>query len=123
METQQKYKLFQVPSTLSKISTMSNWLRIQFDTQETLSSDDYKRLFELNNKIGWLSFNVNMIEFEDVLNLPAITPKNGQKSHSKRLRDVLYRLWEQGSQDKTSDEYYEQYMEFLIDKVKDKLND
>ncbi len=122
MEITGKERLFQVQSSMTKISTMSNWLRIQFDTIETLSPEAYKRLFELNNKQGWLSFNVNMIEFGDVLKLPPVRKVEG-KSKSERLRNVLYRLWEKDCKDKSFDDFYEYYIEYLIYKIKERLND
>ncbi len=116
-------KLFQIQASLTKVSTMSNWLRIQFDTLETLIPDAYKRLFELNNKHGWLSFNVNMIEFEDVIDLPPVVKKDVEKfTKSQRLRQVLYRLWEKQGQDKSFDDFYDWYLDYLIDRVKDKLD-
>ena len=114
--------IFQIQASMTKISTMANWLRIQFDTLETLSPEHYKRLFELNNKQGWLSYNVHRIEAEDIIDLPPIKQKDAEKyTPSQRLRHVLYRLWNQEGSSKSFDDYYEYYINYLIDRVKDKL--
>ena len=46
-----------------------------------------------------------------------------EKSQSQRLRNVLYRLWEKDFQSSyKSDDFIREYMEKVIDQVKDKLN-
>lgn len=116
-----KSLLFQVPGTITSIKTMSQFLRIQIDTQETLSASAYEKLFQLHNKLGWLSFNIHKIEAEDVVNLPEIKVAQ-KKSLSLRLKNVLYRRWEQDKMNFSEfEDYYEWYMESLIDRVKEQL--
>jgi hypothetical protein len=43
------------------------------------------------------------------------------KTKSQRLRNVLYRLWEQGDKSKAFDVYYSDSMEKIIEKIKSKL--
>ena len=44
------------------------------------------------------------------------------KSHSKRLKDVLYVLWKQGDQKIDAETFYAARMEQLIEQVKSKLD-
>ena len=43
------------------------------------------------------------------------------KTKSQRLRNVLYRLWEQTENSITFNEFYSQRMEQLIEQIKDRL--
>jgi hypothetical protein len=45
-----------------------------------------------------------------------------KKSQSKRLRDVLYLLWEKEGKNGTSEDYYETKMNVLIEHFKQKLD-
>ncbi|MFW9871917.1 MAG: hypothetical protein ACFFG0_02370 [Candidatus Thorarchaeota archaeon] len=104
--------IFQVPAAISNIKTMSQFLRVSVDTQETLSAEEYKRLFLLHNKVGWFTFNASPIEVDDIKNLTPV--RSGIKSPSKRLRDAIYQLWKQNNKNMDFDPYYEWYMEYLI---------
>jgi hypothetical protein len=44
------------------------------------------------------------------------------KTKSQRLRNVLYRLWEQNKGDKTDKEFYDSEMERIIEHYKGKLD-
>ena len=113
--------IFQVPSVISKISTMSNGLRLSIDTQDVLSGDAMERLFKLYNKIGWFTFNVHQIEAEDIVDLPEIVTRD-RKSKSQKLREVLYRFWESNSHGFDDFQgFYDFWMDSAIQRVKDKL--
>lgn len=115
--------IFQVPATIEKIETMANGLRLRIDTQENLSPEAIHRLMGLYNKLGWFTFNVHLIEAEDLVNLPPLK-KSGVdvKTPSQRLRSVFYRMWQQNSMGyASSDDHYAYMMEKLIDFYKDKL--
>ena len=43
------------------------------------------------------------------------------KTKSQRLRNVLYRLWEQEEKEKDFNDFYSQRMELLIEQIKDRL--
>jgi len=120
--------IFQVPGCLNKIKSMSgNCWRIEFDTQDNISSEAIKRFAELKDKLGWMTVNAHQIEPEDIINLPELKqPK--KKSKSLQLRNVLYRNWEQDQHHyeiykDNFDKYYEDKMDKLIDHFKDKLNE
>jgi hypothetical protein len=89
-------QVFQIPATLSKCEALAHsTMKMTFHTQEGIDSDSMKRLFELYEKTGWLSFNVEKIEAKNIANLPQIDPKQYEgKSPSQRLRSVLYVLWQ-----------------------------
>ena len=51
----------------------------------------------------------------------AIVSKVKPKSHSQRLRSVLYRLWEKDESDISFDQFYGDKMEALIEYLKEKV--
>lgn len=116
--------LSQIPSTITKITTMSNrMLRVQIDTQENLTDKDISSLMTKVEKYGWFCFleDKNISE-EDVLKLPPLPklPEN-IKSPSQRQRAVLYRLWEQNGKKGDFELFYNRYMERSINAIKEKL--
>jgi hypothetical protein len=124
--------IFQVPATLTKVTTMVHHLRLQYDTQETLTNEHKAQLFEWHNQLGWLNFAIHQIEPEDIKDLPRIAPQNELKSPSQRLRAVLFLIWkktyyeqkEHGeTSEKTFEKYYEFQMEKIIDHYKESLNE
>lgn len=117
-----KKNLLKVPAEISRIQTMADGgLRLFVDTQE-ISSKDKGLVMELHKKLGWFLFSETSIEKEDVLDLPEIKLDKGQKSPSLRLRNVLYLVWEQQGKKGSSEEFYKNYMERIIIKLKEQLN-
>jgi hypothetical protein len=116
--------IFMVPGEMSKITTMSkNTLRLQLDTQENVSPEAMKRIFEWHNKLGWFLFAVRQIEAQDLLDLPELKPTDESKTPSQRLRAVLYRLYEQNQEQfKEFESYYRFKMEKIIDHLKGHLD-
>ena len=116
--------IFKVPGEISKITTMSkNTLRLQLDTQENVSPEAMKRIFEWHNQLGWFLFAIRQIEAQDMLDLPELKPTDESKTPSQRLRAVLYRLYEQDSEQfKEFDGYYRFKMEKIIEHLKQKLD-
>jgi len=115
--------IFQVPGMITKITTMMKGLRIYIDTQDNLAPEMHKRLFDLysQEQLGWFTFNVHKIEPEDIVDLPKIQGEE-VKSMSKRLRSVLYRLWEKNNRGYDDSElHYRYYMAKFIDMVKSEL--
>jgi len=119
-----KYVPFQIPSYISGIKKMSRSWRLTIDTQENISGDQLKHLNDLSDKLGWMSFNVHMIEAENIIDLPQLRKlENEDKSPSVRLRAVFFRLWEQDNHGfKTADEHYKFMMEKIIVFYKEKLS-
>jgi len=80
---------FQVPATITKISTMKDrCLRLQVDTQELGEESD--GVFKLYDQLGWFIFSPAEINEEDLVDLPDIKPEFEEKTPSKRLRDRLF---------------------------------
>ena len=106
-------KIFQVPATITQIKTMSQWLRLNIDTQETLKVEQMQHLFDMYNKLGWMSFAVRQIEVEDVIELPPLKSYK-HKSPSRRLRDVLFLNWQK---DPAGYDDFEGYYEYIIERL------
>jgi len=115
-------QIFQVSGSISKIATMSrNTVRIQFDTMENASPEAMKRLFELVDRLGWMTVSVNQIEAEDILNLPEVKTDD-KRTPGQRLRASLFRLWEQNNEGvKDFEAFYRMKMEVIISWIKEKL--
>ena len=102
-------KIFQIPASLSAYNGLSGGsVKLVFHTQENLSTEQTKRMIDLHEKTGYLSFNVEAIEAENLLNLPAIKVGDYEgKTPGQRLRSTLYVLWEKkGKPGKTFTDYY-----------------
>lgn len=116
-------QIFQVPVMVSKISSMSKSLRIITDTLDNLSPDAMYRLFQYVDKPAWMTINVQQIEAQDIIDLPEIHYNKKEKSHSVRLREILFRVWEQNKMNfEEFEDYYKFYMEQLIEKLKERLS-
>lgn len=79
-----------IPATISQVKTMSRYVRIVFDTQETLTPEQKAELFDLYDNVGWMYFLQapdTKVKTED---LPEIHLEEGEKSPSQRLRATLY---------------------------------
>src|SRR5262245_9552818 len=84
-----------VPAVISQVKTMSRYVRVVFDTQETLSGDEKAELFDLYDKPGWLYFLQAPDSEVKTTNLPDIQLEEGEKSPSQRLRASLFVWWKQ----------------------------
>jgi len=118
-------EIFQIPGSISKITTMSrNTIRVQVDSQENVSGESMKRLFDCIDQLGNFIFIIHReIQPEDLLNIPAPDPEmKGEKSESQRQRNVLYLLWKQNKEGYDDFKLYYKYrMEKIIDWLKQKL--
>lgn len=114
--------MIQFPVVFHRLGTLVDGsVRITLDTRE-LESASMTELFDLRGKEGWAVFKPSKIK-EEELNLPDLPsyPK-GKKSPSKRLRNVLWVAWNQNGSPGDFEEFYEIWIERLIDSVKEKLN-
>lgn len=96
-----------------------NTISIKLGTQE-LSAEDAAYIFDMSGIVY-----VGMKELplaEDDLDIPEVADTD-TKSPSQRLRAVLYRNWEKvdNGTKKTFEQFYRDYMERLINGLKDKL--
>lgn len=97
-------------------------LSIKLGTQE-LSSEETATIFDFGNQQIWVAFAEVFLKESD-LEIPDFIPEyKGQKPFSQRLAEVLHVLWEQqpDKKGKTSRQFYESYMEKLIENIKSKL--
>ena len=114
-------EVFQVPSTLYKVTSMSHWWRLIFDTQENVTPQTMSTVLGWMNQLGHLTFAIRQIEAQDLLDLPEIKTDD-RKPPSQRMRAVLYRSWEKDNRGhKEFTVYYEVRMEQIINKLKEQL--
>ena len=122
-------QIFQIPGYIVRDKSMNGGGR-QFviETQEALNPEMVTRLISLENKLGWFTFSVDVIEAVDIK--PLINKKidaakyDKGKSPSQRLRSVLYLIHQAtGGTKENFQQYYDSIMEQLINKYKDKLGE
>lgn len=91
-----------------------------FETQE-VGPDEGSAAFALRNAFGWLLFAERELRSDDI---PEGVSAQGakRKSPSQRLRNVLFRVFENTASELTFDRWYEVEMEKLIDHYKKKLD-
>ena len=96
--------------------------RVTFGTQE-LDRDTAASLTDMANQHVHALIKADSITDVDSMAMDEISPDLApNKSHSQRLRAVLYRLWQVEPESfKTFHEFYVHRMEQLIEKIKEKL--
>ena len=117
-------QIFQIQAELFKAETKrNNAIRLQFDSQENVSPEALKRVFEWRDKPGWLLFASRIIQADDMLSIPPDnTVEPDDKSPSQRLRAVMFRAWERDKHGYADfNLYYLHRMERIINKIKDEL--
>jgi len=115
--------VLKVPSHIGKIETMEDkGLKLSVYTQE-LDPTDEANLFRLKQKLGWFIFSEAKIEPEDLVDLPEIKGEfKSDKTPSQRLRAVLYVFWQQSGSKGNYDDFYKDYIEKVITKIKEQIN-
>ena len=85
-------KLFQIQSTITKISTFADHsLRFQIDTDRELSAEENALAFSVYNKSGFFLFKEAEITQEDLIDIPEeIKEFKDEKSSSEILRNRLF---------------------------------
>lgn len=115
--------IFQIPSTISKIITLSNRsARLYVDTQENLSDEQFAKLMALHEKLCWATFlsAERQIKPEDIASLPEIEHEEVYKTPSQRQRDILYRVWEAKGKKGNFEEFYIIMMDKIAVGLKEK---
>ena len=113
---------FQVPATIEGIGTLKDGgLSIRLHSQE-LSGEDTLLLLGYKNSFGYMLFQEQGFKDDEDLKLEAIRKDTQGKSPSQRMRAVIYKLWEQGGRQGSFDTYYGEYMEKILNQVKEKLD-
>ena len=109
----------QVPAILTSLAlTKDGGMRAGFATQE-LSDEDKLILTKLHGQFGYLMFQPNQYTIED---LPTEQAEDKQKTPSKRLRAVLFVLFQQQGSKGDFELFYREKMEKLIEFTKSKLD-
>lgn len=111
-----------IPAIISKLTTMADkGIRAQVDTQE-LTPEAGSQLFALKDKYGFFIFVEGEVA-PDNIEVPEYVPDfKNEKSPSQRLRAVLFRLWEQQGKPNSSEQFYREQMDRIIQHYKDKLD-
>ena len=122
--------VFQIPGVIVRDKSLVGGARqYVIESQELLSPELLQRLISLENKVGWFTFSVEVIEADDILKLKDIPIDKSRyedgKSPSQRLRAVLYRIHEKSIDPKKESfqQYYDRILEGLINKYKDILSE
>lgn len=96
-------------------------ISVNVQTQE-LSPGKAAELFGLRNKVCYAYFSAKQIEGKERLIIDSMDPELKGKTPGQRLRNVLYRLWEQDAEGyKDSESYYIAKMEHIITTYKTNL--
>jgi hypothetical protein len=111
-----------IPATISKLSTMADrGIRVQIDTQE-LTPEYGALLFSLKDSFGYFTFTERPIEADEV-EVPEYVPDfKNEKSPSQRLRAVLYLMWQNTDKKISSEQFYREQMDKIIEHYKGKLD-
>jgi hypothetical protein len=112
-------KKFIVPAILTRISfSKDGGLNLGFATNE-LKPEDKVSVSALHGGFGWLVFRENDL---DVSLVPKEQAEDKTKTPSKRLRSVLYVLYQQKGVTQDFEVWYRKRMEKIIEQVKVKLD-
>ena len=111
-------RIFQVPAVLEGVSPLKDGgMSLRFHTQE-ISTYNKTKLLNFYQAFGWLQFSD-----QEVSTVPGQNPvrETGARTPPQRLRGALLVLHSQKYPDIPSEVFYEQQMERIINKVKEKL--
>lgn len=117
--------IVQVPAILDSIrSRKDKTLSLNLGLPE-LTPEDTASLFTMANSQIWLALSPVSMEYSDI-DIPDKIPEfTGQKSFAQRLRAVIHVYWENNKElhisFKTSNAFYEYWMENKINEIKEKL--
>lgn len=112
-----------VPALLDTISTLKDGtIKLVFETQE-LTPEKVGTLFSYRKGLGFLAYKPETFQPEQVELIEKLKVDEFEnKSHSKRMRDILFRLWEQNKQGYEDFNLYYQYrMNHLCDLLKNEF--
>jgi hypothetical protein len=96
-------------------------VKITLGTQE-LSQGKAGELFSLLNSLAVVYISAKEIDQKEIDQVDKVDPELTGKTQSQRIRNVLYKLWEQDKEGhKTFDKYYYAKTELFIDHLKSKI--
>jgi hypothetical protein len=110
-----------IPSNLESLNTLKDGtIKLVFETQE-LRPEDVGVLFSYRNKLGFLIFKPETFDKDQLALIEKLKVEEipGQKSNAQRMRNILYRLWQEDSLGYADfNLYYEYRMNDLCDILK-----
>ncbi len=113
---------FLLGATLTRaVRKVDRSLSLSFTTNLEISSEEFEAIDQMHMSEGWLQFAPTM---QFVKEVPSEDVSDKQKSQSKRLRNVLFLIWESDtSPNKLSDfeAFYRTQMDIVINHFKLKL--
>lgn len=114
-----------IPAILDRYSSLKDkTLSLVFHTNEPTPEQLYS-IAKNSQKYGFLAFKDDELRNDEVKLIESLKSDEMEqgKTHSQRLRGVLYRNWEQESLGyKTFTDYYNRKMEEIITHYKNKLD-
>lgn len=113
-----------LPTYVENISTRKdNSVKITLGTQE-LSPAKAGELFNLMNKLAMTYICPKDISQREIDQVEKLDPEFDGKTQSQRIRNVLYKLWEQDKEGyQQYDNYYKAKTEMYIEHLKGKIKD
>lgn len=108
---------YKVPAIQHGFRQTGRALMVTYEVSE-LESPDVARIALHGEKYGWLIFDVDPDEVEN-LELPKL-PKKSKRSDSETLRAVLFRVHANGNEKRFEDFYHEE-MQKIIEHYKKKI--
>jgi hypothetical protein len=113
-----------IPAQLEAVTTRKDkTLKLTFGTNE-LTPNQASELFTIANQFGYLAFKDEDFKREELEVVESLKSEleDTLKKPSQRLRNVLFRMFEQDNDGfKTFSKYYDSRMEQLINHYKGKL--
>ena len=112
-----------LPVIINSLATkVDGSIKIVLETRE-FSPKESSVLFELRGKEAWAILSESELKDSEI-HIPdeRPDPSIGTKTPSQRLRNVLYRLWEQQSSGTDFESFYRIKMDGIIEKLKERLD-
>ena len=111
-----------IPVVVGSIRSLKDGsVSVTVETQE-LSPGKAGELFALRNKMCYAYFSAKQIENSEKKIIDSLDPELKGKTPGQRLRNVLYRLWEQQPEGYAdSESHYKAKMELIINTYKSNL--
>ena len=96
-------------------------IALTLSTQE-ISPSNAGELFRLLNALAYCYISPKSVSQQEVDQVDKLDPEFGGKSQSQRLRNVLYKLYEQNSEGfKDFNNYYHSKTEIIIENLKSQI--
>jgi hypothetical protein len=113
-----------IPTYVENITTRKDKsVKITLGTQE-LSPGKAGELFNLMNSLAMTYISPKDVSQKEIDQVDKLDPELEGKTQSQRIRNVLYKLFEQNSEGfKTFDTYYKSKTEMYIEHLKAKIQD